>query len=256
MDCTSTWQNLLNVTKWASLCWKNNGYTNVTFSIPMLVRAGGSLKLGAQGAYDSYFTQIGQILINNGLGSTTLRLGWEHSGSWYIWGAQKDPSDFILYWQHLVKLFRGLPGANFKFNWNTSLGWMNVLQPNVYPGDQYVEFVGVDAYNIDYNPKDTTPAARWKTLTTESYGLNWYVTFATQHNKPLSVPEWGTGNGNAGHAGGDDPYYVQQMVNWMAANNVIYFNWFDCCGRNAGFDSTFAVMPKSAAVFKQAYGPQ
>ena len=59
----------------------------------------------------------------------------------------------------------------------------------------------------------STPSARWKQIVTKSYGLNFWENFASQNGKPLTIPEWGLSTGANG--GGDDPYFITQMYNWM-----------------------------------------
>jgi hypothetical protein len=65
-------------------------------------------------------------------------------------------------------------------------------------------------------------------------GINYWVGFARQHNIHLGFPEWGgSSNGRntqwAGHAGGDNPFYISTMLGLMKANADImlvdgYFN--------------------------------
>ena len=74
----------------------------------------------------------------------------EMNGGWFWWGAQK-PDDFIAVWRHMFDYFTKEKGLN-------NLLW--VYSPNhgtkvkdYYPGDQYTDIIGLDAYtnNIDKN---------------------------------------------------------------------------------------------------------
>ena len=53
------------------------------------------------------------------------------------------------------------------------------------------------------------------------------MTFSKSHNKHTSIPEWGVVNRTDGHGGGDNPYFVNQMVQWFKTNGVAYQNYFD-----------------------------
>jgi len=41
------------------------------------------------------------------------------------------------------------------------------------------------------------------------YGLDYWSSFARQHNKPLALVEWGVWNRGDGHGGGDNPSFIQ-----------------------------------------------
>ncbi len=58
------------------------------------------------------------------------------------------PAGFIAAWQHIVTIFRNEGATNVKFG----LAYNNVSIPNVpfasfYPGSNYVDYVGIDAFN-------------------------------------------------------------------------------------------------------------
>lgn len=51
-------------------------------------------------------------------------------------------------------------------------------------------------------------------------GLDWWLSFARNHGKPFGLPEWGVSSGTqwAGHAGGDNPFFVRSVYGWLSAN--------------------------------------
>jgi beta-mannanase len=203
----------------------------MTFQIPMLPTDGTStLAKGAAGNYDTNFTTIGTALVSAGFADAYLRVGWEFNGSWYPWAAKQDPTNWVAYYQHIVKVFRAVPNSKFKFDWNTSLGTNQLAPDQVYPGDSNVDFIGMDAYDQFWGAANsivTSNTTRWNDLLTTSYGLNWLVTFGQQHNKAISIPEWGVSYRTDGHGGGDDPTYVTNMAAWFIANKVAYQNYYD-----------------------------
>lgn len=206
--------------EWALSNWVGTGYQMI-WGVPMLPNSGASLATGATGAYNQYFTTIATKLVAAGQGSSIIRLGWEFNGGWFPWAANGQAANFIAYWQQIVTTMRAVPGANFKFEWNPTRGDQGVGNlANYYPGDNYVDIVGLDVYDQEW-ASYPGPVAEWQHMLTQSYGLNWLVQFGIQHNKPISIPEWGMGWTQSGEVGGgDNAYYVQQMANWAATNNV------------------------------------
>ena len=74
----------------------------------------------------------------------------EMNGGWFWWGA-KTPATFIRVWRHMFDYFTTTKGLD-------NLLW--VYGPNhgskaadYYPGDAYVDVVGLDAYTDDIDPK-------------------------------------------------------------------------------------------------------
>jgi len=187
----------------------------------MLPNSGTSLATGATGAYDSYFLTVAQALVQAGQGSSLIRLGWEFNGSWFPWAANGHAADFVAYWQQIVNTMRSVPGANFRFEWNPTRGDMGVGNlANYYPGDAYVDVIGLDVYDQEWATYPG-PQAEWQNMLTQSYGLDWLASFAAAHNKPVSFPEWGLGIPEDGEAaGGDNSYFVNQMAAWISQHRV------------------------------------
>jgi hypothetical protein len=96
-----------------------------------------------------------------------------------------------------------------------------------YPGDQYVNIIGVDSYD-DWPPANTRGG--WQMQLNGPYGLNFWLNFAKAHGKFFSVPEWGIASGGMwpGHEGGDDPAYIKDMYDFFAANKkwIAYESYF------------------------------
>jgi hypothetical protein len=125
----------------------------------------------------------------------------------------------------------------------------------VYPGDDYVDIIGMDVYNAIWDVKTPhTPEAQWNFLVTQPNGLNWLASFARLHRKRISIPEWATGRlysaGAESRSAGDDSLFVNNMAAWMKENHVIYFDWWDV--DRAGYDGRLETgsSPKAAAAFR------
>ncbi|MEV0900152.1 glycosyl hydrolase [Actinoplanes sp. NPDC049802] len=84
-----------------------------------------------------------------------LRWAWEMNGNWFPWdGAHngRKPSGYIKSWRRIHRIFRQEGATNVAWvwapNWNSgpNVSW-NRFQ-NYYPGDDYVDWVGVSGYNF------------------------------------------------------------------------------------------------------------
>ena len=152
----STWTDISDYA-WDINSWKGSGY-HMIWAVPMLPDTGGvSLAIGATGAYNGYFTLLAQNLVAAGMGNSYLRIGWEFNQSRYPWYAAGQADAFVTYWRQIVTAMRAVPGTQFHFIWNPSRGdngpkdkAMGNLA-SYYPGDAYVDMIGMDVYDTAWN---------------------------------------------------------------------------------------------------------
>ena len=245
---------------WLTGAWAGKGYT-LSLGVPMIPTNSsgtpvGSLATGATGAYNSYFVTLAQNLVAGGAGNAYLRLGWEFDGNWYpSWDAQTAAAeaDFGGYFDQIVTAMRSVAGENFQFVWNPDVGAFGEAGYNVtlaYPGNAYVNVIGLDAYDQTWaTPK--TPATAWNVTLLPA--LNVAASFAAGQGKPLAICEWGIAFLSNGL--GDDPSYVNNFSAWMKnpANRVLYESYFNYDGTS---DSvlTGGSTPNSLAAFKADFG--
>ena len=153
------------------------------------------LQQGANGQFNSYFTTVAQNLVSDGYSNAVVRLGWEFNGGWFPWAANGSATSFIQYWQNIVNSMRSVSGQHFLFEWNPTLGDQGVGNlANYYPGNNYVDIIGEDVYDTSWS---NYPGCQgeWQTMLNETYGLNWFSSFAAQQGKQMAFPEWGLGWG-------------------------------------------------------------
>jgi hypothetical protein len=235
---------------WLLSKWSGAGKALV-LGVPMLPNVSGtSIPRGAAGAYDSHFKKLASTLVSYGYANASLRIGWEMNGTWYRWSAKPNPTAWKTYYRRIVTAMRSVPGQHFAFDWNMNLGSSSMPADQAYPGDAYVTYVGVDAYDWKWGDSSVTPQNRWKWILSQSYGLNWVAQFARAHGKRVTVPEWGLSSKSVmrGGGSGDDPYYVTSMISWVKAKGgayEAYFNVNDSRIDNGRF-------PKGAGAYKTA----
>jgi hypothetical protein len=206
----------------------------------------------ASGQYDAQISGIVKTWVQNG-GVTNLifRLGWEMnlSGSpYYVGNDAQSQQDWVAAFQHIhdvLKQAGATYGAAITIVWNP--GTSNYAQvsatQNLWPGDNYVDIVGIDVYSDMYpysdggNPPQyhdwdtggeddglqqfmadpinrhhywTWPAAdKWALNGSEGHSETFMqlMHFALNHGKPLAVCETGAGNSNGGTDVTDDPTF-------------------------------------------------
>jgi mannan endo-1,4-beta-mannosidase len=95
----------------------------------------------------------------------------EAQGGWFWWGA-KGPKPFIWLWQFLYNRLVNQDGVH-------NLVWVFTSgdDPAWYPGDAFVDVIGIDAYPEDLHD---TQGALWDSLQKQFYG-----------RKPLAISEFG-----------------------------------------------------------------
>jgi hypothetical protein len=251
----SDWTAYRNSIPWISGCWKNVPIA-LTLSVPMLVSGDRStLHDGAAGAHDDMALLVARTLVRDGLGGTTIRIGWEFNGDWMPWAAANDPQDFIAYYRRMVGLMRSVPGQHFKFEWTTSAGRNAMAPDQTYPGDDVVDIIGMDVYNETWNPivLHASPELRFAWLRDQPYGMRWLRDFAAQHAKPAAYSEWGSGTREDGHGGGDDPYFITRMAEWFRESGASYQSYWETAGKDYDDRLTTGSHHLAAAAFRKAF---
>jgi hypothetical protein len=78
-----------------------------------------------------------------------LSFGHEFNGNWYPWGTTgTTPADFVAAWKHVHDLFAAAGATNVIWIWdpNDIFPVQSVSLKQYYPGDDYVDWVGVTGY--------------------------------------------------------------------------------------------------------------
>lgn len=171
------------------------------------------------GEYDAFFKTWGEEARKHGV-PFLLRFGFEMNGDWFSWGEQ--PESFVRAWKRAYDLMEG-PDGNPYIDW--------VFSPNVlwgkrsfesdfkpyYPGDNYVDIVGLDGYNFG---NDHSPYHSWR-----SYDQIFDKSLAAiaRFDKPLIITEIGSAHGP------EKAEWMSDALKKMTADErveaFIYFNY-------------------------------
>jgi len=230
--------------------------------------SGESYAQAAQGAYVDRWTAMAQNLQaarGTSPGTTYVRPFHEFNGDWYK-GWFVTPQNVQDYQKAFRLMAQTIRAAcpQCKIVWSPNNGSSSGAAPiaEAYPGDEWVDVIGVDSYNANGNVIVTNDQT-WTEYANATDGTNpvgpeaWRQ-FAQQHGKPISFPEWGL---NHGSGGGDNPAYVQHMHDWMAehaaapgdgdvAGKVVYDVYFNVApDGNTGFLIKDGPNPLSAQAY-------
>jgi hypothetical protein len=224
----STWNDVVGST-WLYDRYKNTSQTVVLGLPPFPEHAGATMAACARGAYDAQWRRFGTTIRDAGISQrTVVRLAWEFNGNWYAWSA-KNPKQFVACWRHVQAAAESTAPA-LRWDWNVNRGRspLGIDARKAYPGDRYVDIVGVDSYD---GWPGVRSAAAWDEHVNGAYGLKFWANFARAHGKKLSIPEWGVypGTAWAGHNGGDNAYYVAKMFGFFRkyAKEMAYEAYFN-----------------------------
>lgn len=105
-----------------------------------------SLRAIAVGESDAYVTAFATSVRDAGL-PVAISFGHELNGTWYPWGAQNPPGDFVAAYQRVHDIFARVGASNVIWAWvsNAITGTAGEAAAR-YPGDDCVDWVGLVRY--------------------------------------------------------------------------------------------------------------
>ncbi|VBB07411.1 Hypothetical protein LUCI_2660 [Lucifera butyrica] len=158
------------------------------------------------GKYDTYFHEYAARL-KSFRHPVLFRLDNEMNGDWCWYSAYYASKDTDLYkevWRYLFNLFKQDGVDNVLWVWNPNdvnrpdFKWNHYLM--YYPGDQYVDIIGLTGYNTGtYFPGET-----WQEFDTIYRPL--YAEYTRLFDKPFMITEFGSNS-----VGGDKPAWIKNM---------------------------------------------
>jgi hypothetical protein len=158
------------------------------------------LKKIADGSFDPYIDSWATGL--QGYGSTVLLdLMQEMDGNWFPWGAGvngNQPADYIAAYRHVHDRFRQAGVTNVQFVWSPNAWNPGGVDPRtLYPGDDYVDWLAIDAYNWGAN------WGVWESLAQVLSDVDVYNRLASLNStKPMMLSEWASAEPTTGDPAG------------------------------------------------------
>lgn len=232
---TRAWErNMLPLLTWESrpLSAANDQPVDSDYSLPTII---GDPATGTPGAFDDYLHRYARDIAALGL-PLGIRLDQEMNASWYPWGERttkgtslngNGPGDFVAMWKHVHDIFEA-EGANAYVMWIWAPNIVNNLPDyasadssylaSLYPGDEYVDWVGLSGY---YRPP-------YKTGQTATFAYTFDRSLdqlrEVAPGKPILLAEVG-----ASEIGNNKPAWVTDFFSALTQPqyaDVIGFAWF------------------------------
>lgn len=198
-----------------------------------------------QGAWDQWYINWFTSAVNKAKQQNCIiyiRFASEMNGTWTSWSANKNmpngSSKFLQMWQHVYNIARQQnidPDKKYlKFVWAPMIGG---LSENFYPGDNFVDWVGLSVYNDNGNFNDTYTHLK---LFHDYYGLS--------KNKPMMITESGywIDGGNLPVAVNWTRSLVEAVKDTDTFSMLKAFFWFDC------INFRFETHPEMLEIFTNA----
>jgi mannan endo-1,4-beta-mannosidase len=186
----------------------------------------------ANGQYDSYLNSFADGLKKwlagkDGVYGTSddrriyFRLAHEMNGNWYQWSG--NPGDYIRMWRKVKSIFesKGMGISHVQFMWVVNVGDVGSYKAEqYYPGDGYVDWVGIDGYNAYSAGNWLEPPNRFDTMLSRMQKLT---------RKPIVIAEVGVMSATkSGVSTGTKSQWISDFFSYVAARPAIkmvcYFN--------------------------------
>jgi hypothetical protein len=181
----------------------------------------------AAGNFTAYAMKLGTNLVAAGLENSVIRLGAEMNGNWevdYVGTTQIEHQLWIRCFDNEVVGLRHALGEHFLIDWNPNPCQNNLPYSKLYPGNSYVNIIGLDLFDVScIAPKTPYTFAK---LANEPAGLIAIDAFATVHHKTMSLPEWGL----AKNPSGDDPNFIDGIGSVFDTKDFAFETYFDVRG--------------------------
>ena len=209
--------------------------------------------LGAviSGRYDAYIREFATKAKEWGQ-PFFLRFDWEMNGFWFPWSEGVNgntPGQFVAAWRHVHDIFESVGAHNVTWVWCPNVDLYSSLTPlgELYPGDAYVDWTGLDGFNWGER-------ARLPGLADLQPGLPPHLPpdrHQGRADKPMMLAEVASTD-----KGGNKPNWIKDMLNKVRHNyrKVRAVIWYDVDDR--GTNWPLERSKKSSNAFRKGINPK
>lgn len=173
----------------------------------------------AAGAFDRYLRSYAASVRSYGR-PMVIRFAHEMNGTWYPWAAGVNgntAADHVAAFRHVHDVFASAGVANVTWAWVPNVPYPGSTPlPSLYPGDAYVDQVGLDGYNWGTSQSWSTWQSFWQVFG-EGVGQLRSIT-----GRPIWLGEVGSTE-----SGGDKAAWITDLFTTLAEHpEVRGFTWF------------------------------
>jgi mannan endo-1,4-beta-mannosidase len=154
-----------------------------------------------------------------------LRIDWEMNGFWYPFSPGQNGNtnaSYIAMWQHIVTVIRqdGAKNVLFVYSPNTLCGGCADFD-QMYPGNDYVDWVGLDGYNWGTTQQYST----WHSFTQE-FATSYDKLIALAPGKPMMIGEVASAEQGGNKAAWITSMYTQEIpARFPLLRLITWFNF-------------------------------
>lgn len=180
-----------------------------------------------KGTFDCYLKAFAQAVAAIP-GPVLIRFAHEFDGYWFPWGIGRFtnvPETFIAAWRHIWDIFRGPEGLapNALFVWSPLGGSSAAKMNELWPGDQYVDYIGMTAFNwAGFHTDAKGQPVEWKSL--PRIVDNRLKGFRDLPTKPIIITELGSHFEGGDKAAWITDGYTALVQRYPQIVGAIYFN--------------------------------
>jgi Glycosyl hydrolase family 26/Bacterial Ig domain len=157
-----------------------------------------------------------------------LRFNWEMNGKWFPWheGVNgNQPGEFVTSWRHVHDIFTEVGATNVTWVWCPNVEYSGSTPfSEVYPGNAYVDWTGLDGYNRGTNPVAPEGWKSFSQVYRSSYNA---IAGSIAPGKPLMVGEVASSE-----YGGSKSAWIKDMLarvptEFPHIRALLYFDKYD-----------------------------
>jgi len=154
-----------------------------------------------------------------------LRFAHEMNGDWYPWAVGSpggSPEDYVAAYRRVRGIFDDAGAKRVEWVWcpNVIVNGNADAISRSYPGDDFVDIVGVDGYNFG-----DRPGHQW-TQPADLFGSTLVLVTQLAAGKPVWINEVGCGG-----QGGDKSRWISDFFGWVVSTDIRGLIWFEVDGR-------------------------
>lgn len=173
-----------------------------------------------EGKYDDFFRTWARAAKADGR-RVLLRFGFEMNGDWFTWSG--DPGRYVAAWRRVRGIFAEERATNVEWVWCPNVVGSPRTPENgmqrYYPGDDHVDWVGLDGYNFGDGHDEWH---RWESF--ESVFAEAVANLAEHHpRKPIMIGETGCAPGERRAAWIREAH--RTLAKWPRVRAVVWFHY-------------------------------
>ena len=158
-----------------------------------------------------------------------LRFNWEMNGNWFPWSEGvngNQAGEYVAAWRHVHDIFTAVGATNATWVWCPNVDPEGKMQnlAQLYPGDDYVDWTGLDGYNWGTNPAKPD---RWRTFDQLYDSTYDKIVDTIAPAKPMVIGEVGSTE-----YGGSKAAWIEEMLSELPTDypqirGLLWFEKFD-----------------------------